>query len=222
MIDEDVLEQVLQALARGSGGQVGQRAWMTLPSMTARICGRFSKEARAVATARAGDKPDPVGLSDVAALLTGRARTDPRFASILVPWLAAARMLLAAEDGIVHQAHENRDREGSPGPGTVAGLAPDIRYNLGSPWQGVHDGGGDDLGVAAGVRDGQAAAGVVPGSGRCFPACFPVTVGIQETLPGYPFCAVGCASDACRLRPGGRRGGPHAARNWRPGWGRPG
>src|ERR1017187_9113105 len=114
MIDEDVLEQVLQALARGSGGQVGQRAWMTLPSMTARICGRFSKEARAVATARAGDKPDPAGLSGVAALLTGRARTDPRFASILVPWLAAARILLAGEDGFVHQARENRDREGSP------------------------------------------------------------------------------------------------------------
>ena len=95
MIDADVLEQVLPALARGGGGQAGQRAWMTLPSMTARICGRFSKEARAVAAACAGDKPDPAGLSGMAALLAERARTDPRFASILVPWLAAARILLA-------------------------------------------------------------------------------------------------------------------------------
>lgn len=117
MIDADVLEQVLAALARGGGGQAGQRAWMTLPSMTARICGRFSKEARAVAAACAGDKPDPAGLSGMAALLAERARTDPRFASILVPWLAAARILLAPGDGIVYQASENRDREGDPGRG---------------------------------------------------------------------------------------------------------
>jgi hypothetical protein len=101
----------------GAGGQVGQRAWMTLPSMTGHICGRFSGEARAVAAVCAEDKPDPAGLSGMAALLAGRARTDPRFASILVPWLAAARILLAPEDGIVHHASENRDRECTPGPG---------------------------------------------------------------------------------------------------------
>jgi hypothetical protein len=48
MIEADVLEQVLSALARGTGGQAGQRAWTALPSVTARICGRFSAEVSAM------------------------------------------------------------------------------------------------------------------------------------------------------------------------------
>jgi hypothetical protein len=103
MIEADVLEQVLSALARGTGGQAGQRAWTALPSVTARICGRFSAEARAVAATCGGGEPGPAGLSGVAALLAGRARTDPRFASILVPWLAAAQMLLPGGDGTMNQ-----------------------------------------------------------------------------------------------------------------------
>jgi hypothetical protein len=103
MIEADVLEQVLSALARGTGGQAGQRAWTALPSVTARICGRFSAEARAVAAACSGGEPGPAGLNGVAVLLAGRARTDPRFASILVPWLAAARILLSAGEGTVNR-----------------------------------------------------------------------------------------------------------------------
>jgi hypothetical protein len=116
-MDADILEQVLPALARGVGGQAGQRAWMALPGMTARICGRFSAEARAAAAACAGGELDQTALSGMATLLARRARTDPRFASGLVPWLAAARMLLADEDGTVNQVSGNRDRDGDPGPG---------------------------------------------------------------------------------------------------------
>jgi hypothetical protein len=49
MIDAEVLEQVLSALARGTGEQAGQRAGTVLSSVTARLCERFSAEARAVA-----------------------------------------------------------------------------------------------------------------------------------------------------------------------------
>jgi hypothetical protein len=112
MIEADVLEQVLSALARGTGGQAGQRAWTVLPNVTARICGRFSAEARAVATACGGGELGLAGLSGVTALLAGRARADPRFASILVPWLAAARMLLSGGDGTVSRGGGNRDRDG--------------------------------------------------------------------------------------------------------------
>jgi hypothetical protein len=99
MIDADVLGQVLSALARGAGGEAGQRARIALPGMTARLCGRFSAEARAAEMACVRGEPDQGGLSGVAALLAVRARADPGFASALVPWLAAARMLLAAGDG---------------------------------------------------------------------------------------------------------------------------
>src|ERR1035441_8475078 len=40
IMDADILEQVLPALARGVGGQAGQRAWMALPGMTGRTCSR--------------------------------------------------------------------------------------------------------------------------------------------------------------------------------------
>src|SRR5450755_1395043 len=67
-MDADILEQVLPALARGIGGQAGQRAWTALPGMTARICGRFSAEARAAAAACAGGELDQAALSGMATL----------------------------------------------------------------------------------------------------------------------------------------------------------
>jgi len=113
MVDADVLGQVLSALARGAGGEAGQRARMALRYMAARLCGRFSAEARAAEMACAGGEPDQVALSGVAALLAVRAGADPGFASGLVPWLAATRVLLAEVTG--QNLISGSDRDGDPG-----------------------------------------------------------------------------------------------------------
>jgi hypothetical protein len=67
--------------------------------MTARICGRYSAEARAVAAAATATEPKPASLSYVAGLLARRADADARFASGFLPWLAAAQMLLTQDIG---------------------------------------------------------------------------------------------------------------------------
>jgi hypothetical protein len=89
---------VLQALAP-IGGEPEQRAWTALSGMTARICGRFSVEARAIAAASAADALDPAAFCALVGLLSARARSDPRFASGFVPWLGAAKMLLPGPAG---------------------------------------------------------------------------------------------------------------------------
>lgn len=91
------LAQVLRALAH-DGGEPGQRAWAALAGMTARICGRYSAEARAVAACAAGG-PDTASPRRLAGLLARRAGTDARFASGFLPWLAAAQALLASVPG---------------------------------------------------------------------------------------------------------------------------
>jgi hypothetical protein len=86
------LAQVLPVLAHDAG-EPGQRAWTALAGMTARICGRYSAEARAAAAATAAE-PEPASFGRAARLLARRADADARFASGFVPWLAAAQMLL--------------------------------------------------------------------------------------------------------------------------------
>lgn len=98
MLDIGVLAQVLSALAH-SDGEPGQRAWAALAGMTTRICGRYSKEARAVEAACAASEPDPAVPIGLARLLIQRARSDTRYASGFVPWLAAAQILLADVPG---------------------------------------------------------------------------------------------------------------------------
>ena len=93
MLDIEVLAQVLSALAH-NGGEPGQRAWAALAGMTTRICGRYSAEGRAVEAACAASEPDRALPAGLARLLIQRARSDTRFASGFVPWLAAAQMLL--------------------------------------------------------------------------------------------------------------------------------
>jgi hypothetical protein len=93
MLDIEVLAQVLSALAR-NGGEPGQRAWAALAGMTTRICGRYSAEGRAVEAACAASEPDRALPAGLARLLIQRARSDTRFASGFVPWLAATQMLL--------------------------------------------------------------------------------------------------------------------------------
>jgi hypothetical protein len=97
MADTEVAAQVLSALAE-QGGEPAQRAWAALAGMTTRICGRYSAEGHAVEAARASGS-DPASLGGLAGLLTERARSDPRFASGFVPWLAAAQMLLPGIEG---------------------------------------------------------------------------------------------------------------------------
>jgi hypothetical protein len=92
--DAQDLAQVLPALTQG-GSEPAQRAWTALAGMTARICGRYSAEARAVAAAAAATGPEPASFGHAAGLLARRADVDARFASGLVPWLAAAQMLLS-------------------------------------------------------------------------------------------------------------------------------
>jgi hypothetical protein len=87
--DAQGLAQVLLALAQ-DGGEPGQRAWTALAGMTARICGRYSAEARAVAAA----EPEPASLGRAAGRLARRAEADARFALGFIPWLAAVQMLL--------------------------------------------------------------------------------------------------------------------------------
>jgi hypothetical protein len=93
MLDIEVLAQVLSALAH-NGGEPGQRAWDALAGMTTRICGRYSAEARVVEAAFAASEPDRALPTGLARLLIQRARSDSRFASGFVPWLAVAQMLL--------------------------------------------------------------------------------------------------------------------------------
>ena len=93
MLDIEVLARVLSALVH-SGGEPSQRAWAALAGMTTRICGRYSAEGRAVEAACAVSEPDRALLIGLAQLLIQRARSDARFASGFVPWLAAAQMLL--------------------------------------------------------------------------------------------------------------------------------
>jgi len=93
MLDIEVLAQVLSALVH-SDGEPGQRAWAALAGMTTRICGRYSKEARAVEAACGASESDHAVSTGLARLLIQRARSDARFASGFVPWLAAAQMLL--------------------------------------------------------------------------------------------------------------------------------
>lgn len=98
MISTEDLAQVLSALAQ-EGGEPGQRAWVVLAGMTARICGRYSAEGRAVEAACAAGGPDTAGLGRLAGLLAYRAGTDARFSSGFLPWLAAAQMLLSSASG---------------------------------------------------------------------------------------------------------------------------
>jgi hypothetical protein len=98
MLDIEGLAQVLSALAH-SDGEPGQRAWAALAGMTTRICGRYSKEARAVEAACAASQPGPAVPVGLARLLIQRAHSDTRFASGFVPWLAAAQMLLPGIPG---------------------------------------------------------------------------------------------------------------------------
>jgi hypothetical protein len=93
MADPETVAQVLAALAE-EGGEPGQRAWAALAGITARICGRYSAEARAVEAARAAGTPDPASLASLAGYLARRAHSDAGFASGFRPWLAAAHMLL--------------------------------------------------------------------------------------------------------------------------------
>lgn len=94
MLDIEVLARVLSALVH-SGEGPGQRAWAALAGMTTRICGRYSAEGRAVEAACAVSEPaDRVLSTGLAQLLIQRTRSDTRFASGFVPWLAAAQMLL--------------------------------------------------------------------------------------------------------------------------------
>jgi hypothetical protein len=93
MLDTEVLAQVLSALAQ-DGGEPGQRALAALAGMTTRICGRYSAEGRAAGAACAASEPDRALPGGLARLLAERARSDARFASGFVPWLAAAQMLL--------------------------------------------------------------------------------------------------------------------------------
>lgn len=93
MLDIEVLAQVLSALAH-SEGEPGQRAWAALAGMTTRVCGRYSAEGRAVEGVCAAGEPDRAVSAGLARLLIHRARSDARFASGFVPWLAAAQMLL--------------------------------------------------------------------------------------------------------------------------------
>jgi hypothetical protein len=98
MADAEVLTRVLTALAH-QDGEPAQRAWAALAGMTTRICGRYSAEGRAVASARAAGGSDPASLRSLARLLAQRACSDARFASGFVPWLTAAQMLLAGQAG---------------------------------------------------------------------------------------------------------------------------
>jgi len=93
MADAEVLTLVLSTLMRDSR-ESSQRAWAALTGMTTRVCGRYSAEGRAVAAAAVAGGPDPVSLTRLAGLLARRASSDARFAAGLVPWLAAAQMLL--------------------------------------------------------------------------------------------------------------------------------
>ncbi len=92
-MDIEVLAQVLSAFAH-SEGEPGQRAWAALAGMNTRICGRYSAEGRAVEAVCAAGEPDRAVSAGLARLLIHRARSDARFASGFVPWLAAAQMLL--------------------------------------------------------------------------------------------------------------------------------
>jgi hypothetical protein len=105
------LAQLLQALAQGSG-KPERRAWAALSGMTVRICGRFSAEARAVDAASAADAPDRAAFSSLADVLSGRARTDPGFASGFVPWLGAAQMLLPPRSAADDCGHDHGCRLG--------------------------------------------------------------------------------------------------------------
>ncbi len=98
MPDTQALAQVLFALAQDAG-EPGRRAWTALVGMTARICGRYSAEASAVAATAAAIEPEPASLSRTAGLLVRRASADAGFASGYVPWLTAAQMLLIPDTG---------------------------------------------------------------------------------------------------------------------------
>jgi len=92
-MDSGCVAPVLSALAQ-EDGEPARRAWAALAGMTARICGRYSAEARAAAdAARAAGTPDPARLGALAGHLARRARSDARFASAFEPWLTAADML---------------------------------------------------------------------------------------------------------------------------------
>lgn len=93
MTDAGRVASVLSALAQ-EDGEPAQRAWAVLAGVTARICGRYSAETRAVDAARAAGTPDPARLGTLAGHLARRARSDARFASAFEPWLTAAHMLL--------------------------------------------------------------------------------------------------------------------------------
>ena len=120
MTESGCVAPVLSALAQ-EDGEPARRAWAALAGMTARICGRYSAEARAVAAAQAAGTPDPARLGALAGYLARRARSDARFASAFGPWLAAADMLL-------------------PRPGE--GLAETRPASDAEPGEPPHDGGG--------------------------------------------------------------------------------
>jgi hypothetical protein len=84
-----------QAIATRNMKEIGQRAWAALAGMTTWICGRYSAEARAIKVFCTVSEPDRALSTYLARLLIQRARSDARFASGFVPWLAAAQMLLS-------------------------------------------------------------------------------------------------------------------------------
>ena len=62
--------------------------------MTTRLCGRYSAEGCAVEATCTASEQDRAVPSDLARLWIQRARSDTRFASGFVPWLAVAQTLL--------------------------------------------------------------------------------------------------------------------------------
>ena len=98
MISTEGLAQVLPALGQ-DGGEPGQRAWMALAGMTARICGRYPAQRRAAGAALAAGGPDTASPGRLAGLLARRAGTGARSASGFLPRLAAAQVLLSGVSG---------------------------------------------------------------------------------------------------------------------------
>jgi len=81
------VRSALAALAQGAAGEFGRQAWAALARLVRAASGQSSVALDAVQAAQASPS-DTERLSDLAALLAGRAGHDPGFAAGLNLWLA--------------------------------------------------------------------------------------------------------------------------------------